>query len=112
MASLVDAIGQSAAVKLSRTFGGVTLSVPKAPGPHHHIRVALGDEDTARVVAYCGGGRIHVPKQAERRAQVLALHRSGALTVCAIALQTGYSERHVYRLLQAAKDDLQLDLFD
>lgn len=112
MAELVEAIGQSAAEKLARAFGGITLSVPKAPGEHHHIRAALGDEDTARLVSYCGGGRIHVPKQAERRERARALHRAGALTVAAIAIETGFSDRHVYRLIKGDRDPRQADLFD
>jgi len=112
MAQLIEAIGKSAAEKLAREFGGITLSVPKAPGEHHYIRAALGDEDTARLVSYCGGSRIHVPKQAERRERARALRRAGALTVRAIAKETGYSDRHVWRLIKDDRDPQQPDLFD
>jgi hypothetical protein len=112
MAQLIEVIGQEAAQKLARAFGGTTISVPKVPGEHHMIRAVLGDDDTARLVSYCGGGRIYVPRQAERRARARALYRVGALTVAAIAIETGFSERHVYRLTQGDRDPRQLDFFD
>lgn len=111
MAELASAIGEDAARLLARRFGGTTVYVPHTVGEHHYLRVVLGDEAVARLVKWGGGSRINVPKQAERRARVRELHRAGALTIARIAIETDYSERHVYRLLSEA-DDRQADLFE
>lgn len=111
-AELAEALGLAAAKTLALNFGGTRLYVPRAIGEHHPIRVALGEELAEKLVKWVGGGSIDVPKQAARRARVRELHSSGALTNQRIALETGYSERHVYRLLSDARDDRQLGLFD
>lgn len=110
-ALIVDAIGSDAAISLARKFGGTTLYVPREIGPADPVRLVLGEASANKLAAYCGGSRLYVPKRPERRARVHQLHRAGALTVAAIAVETGYSERHVYRLL-SEHDDRQLDLFD
>lgn len=111
-AELVDALGEEAAKALARHFGGIRLYVPHKVGEHHPIRVALGEEGAYNLVAWAGGGSIDVPKQAARRARVRELHQRGALTNQRIALETGYTERHVYRLLRSDRDDRQPGLFD
>jgi hypothetical protein len=72
----------------------------------------LDEEGAARLAAWSGGCALAVPTQAARRARVVDLHRRGALTISQIALETSYSERHVYRLIEAAHDDRQASLFD
>lgn len=111
MAELAGAIGEDAARRLARGFGGTTVYVPREAGEHNPLRVALGDAAVSRLMELYGGSRLNVPKQPERRTRVRELHRSGTLTIARIALETGYSERHVYRLLSET-DDHQLDLFD
>ena len=51
-------------------------------------------------------------KQAARRQRVSQLHSRGTLTIAQIALETSYTERHVYRLLKTDRDTAQLSLFD
>lgn len=111
MAELARAIGEDGARLLARRFGGTTLYVPRNVGEHHPLRVVLDTEAVEKLVACYGGCRVNVPKQPERRTRVQELHRTGALTVAGIALETGYSERHVYRLLSHG-DDRQPDLFE
>lgn len=94
---------------LAQRFGGTVVYVPKNPGEHHPLRV-LGEVALAALVEFRGGERLAVPKQPERRARVRELHRTRALTVPAIALETGFSERQVYRLIREI-DERQLDLF-
>jgi AraC-like DNA-binding protein len=112
LAEIADAIGLEAAMALALRFGGTRLCVPKVIGEHHPIRVALGKEVADKLAEWAGGGSLDVPKQAARRARVHDLHRKGALTIQQIAIETHYTERHVYRLLRATRDDCQLSLFD
>lgn len=109
---LIDAIGDEAALALAHHFGGIRLYVPRAIGEHHPICVALGQAHADRLAAWAGGGSIDVPKQAARRARVRHLRSREGLTVSRIALETHYTERHVYRLLSADHDSSQPDLFD
>lgn len=122
LAELASAIGIDAARLVARRFGGTTIYVPRTIGDDHPLRAALGADIAAKLAHWFGGGRINVPKQAERKARVRQLHRAGALTIAAIALETGFSERHVYRLLSEqgdgqdeapapTRDDRQPDLF-
>lgn len=110
MAELIEAIGEGAARQLAKKLGGTTVYVPLAIGEHHPLCVVLGREGADRLRGWAGGLRIAVPKQAERRARVLELHRR-ALTSAEIAAETGYSQRHVFRLLREDADDRQPDLF-
>jgi hypothetical protein len=112
LAWLAEAIGESTALKLATHFGGTRLYVPRQIGDHHPICVALGRSGADRLAAWAGGGNVDVPKQAARRLRVRHLHSGGTLTVSQIALETSYSERHVYRLLQAEPDHDQPGLFD
>lgn len=112
MAAIASAIGRDAALKLADKFGGTRIYVPLAIGDHHPLCVALGREIADSLAAYCGGGPLVVPKQAARRERVLELHSRRSLTIAQIALETGYSERHVHRLLSEATDDRQPGLFD
>jgi len=112
LASIGEAIGLEAALALANHFGGVRLYVPKTIGDSHAICVALGRENADRLAAWAGGGSIDVPKQAARRARVRDLHSLGALTISQIALETSFSERHVYRLLRGENDERQLSIFD
>jgi AraC-like DNA-binding protein len=112
LAELASAIGEPLALALSQRFGGTRLYVPRRISDGHPICVALGREGAERLAAYAGGGELAVPKQAARRARVIALHSRGALTMSQIALETAYSERHVYRLVRDAIDRSQPSLFD
>lgn len=112
MAELACAIGADAARQLARALGGTTVYVPRKIGQHHPLRAMLGEEATGKLAEWCGGSRLNIPKQPERQARVRELRRAGALTIAGIAIETGYSERHVYRLLRENDDDRQPDLFE
>lgn len=112
MAELVDAIGAEAARRLAQAFGGTSIYVPCVVGDHHPILATVGREAADRLAAWAGGSALGIPKQAERRARVQALHRAGALTVAQIARETSFSERHVYRMLCEDADARQPGLFD
>ncbi|WP_156839886.1 Mor transcription activator family protein [Novosphingobium aquimarinum] len=85
---------------------------PRSIGDAHQICVVMGRDAADRLAAWAGGGSIDVPKQAARRARVLDLHSRGNLTNAQIALQTAYSERHVYRIISEERDDRQSSIFD
>lgn len=112
MAELVDIIGEDAARQLARRFGGTSVYVPRFPGEHHPLTVALGHPAADKIAAWAGGSTLAVPKAPERRERVIDLHRRRALTNAQIATETGYSERHVYRLLREEDDARQPRLFD
>ena len=112
MAEIAAAIGDDAATALARAFGGTSLYVPRAVGDHHPICVALGRAAADRLAAWTGGTSLAIPKQAERRARVQELRQTGRLTITQIAVQTSFSERHVYRLLSEADAACQPGLFD
>lgn len=112
LAELIGVIGEAAALTLAMRFGGTRLYVPRAIGDNHPICIALGRETADQLATWAGGGAIDVPKQAARRARVRALRSRGTLTINQIALETAYSERHVYRLLSDRHDDRQPSLFD
>jgi hypothetical protein len=112
MEEIAAAIGADAARALARFFGGTNLYVPRALGEHHPICAAIGREAADQLAAWTGGQSLAIPKQAERRARVRALRTDGKLTIVGIAVQTGFSERHVYRLLSDQADERQPTLFD
>lgn len=112
MAEIAATIGDEAARALARCFGGTNLYVPRAVGDHHPICAAIGREAADRLAAWTGGQPLAIPKQAERRARVRELRTGGKLTIGRIAVQTGFSERHVYRLLSDQTDERQASLFD
>lgn len=112
MQELADAIGRDAAYLLARRLGGTKVYVPRTIGDNHPLCALLGREAADFLSAWTGGATIEIPKQAERRARVLELHRTKALTSAQIAVETGYSQRHVVRLLGQERDERQPDLFE
>lgn len=112
LAVLVESIGETAALSLAMHFGGTRLYVPRTIGEHHPICAALGRADSDRLAEWAGGGSVDVPKQAARRDRMRRLHSRGSLTIAQIALETSFSERHIYRLLSADRDANQPSLFD
>jgi Homeodomain-like domain len=112
MAELAAVVGDSEAFALARRFGGTGLYVPRRIGDNHPIAVVIGRAAADRLAAWAGATTLSIPKQPERRARVLDLHRRGALTVAQIARETHYTERHVYRLLRDEDEARQPRLFD
>lgn len=112
LVAIAEAVGLPLALRLSAAFGGTRLYVPRVIGDHHPICVALGRADADVLAAFSGGGPLDVPKQAARRQRVRQLLSARSLTIAQIAVETSYSERHVYRLLSEDSDDRQPSLFD
>lgn len=121
MEQLIAEIGEEAFGNLARRFGGTVVYVPLSIGERHPLHVVLGSDAAANIARAFGGERIFIPMRPHRHARVRDLHRRGALTIAGIATETGYSERHIYRLLSEGllgsdnplpSADPQPDLFD
>jgi len=109
---IAEVIGEEAAWRLARHFGGRRLFVPAELRPNHPIAVAIGAAAAARLVEHFREETLSVPKRVERQRRVHELARRG-LTRQRIAEETDYSERQVYRLLaQRAEETRQFDLFE
>lgn len=101
MDELASVVGEGASHDLARVYGGTSLYVPRAIADDHALCLLIGREASERLSAWTGGLTIAIPKQIERRARVLEQGRNG-MGKAQIALATGFSERHVYRLLKEA----------
>ena len=109
---LVLAVGEDAALRLRKRFGGTELYIPKKIGESHPIAVAIGVDLAQKLAEYVPvGEKVMIPKYPRRHQLVSLLKREGHLSNKAIATETDYSERHIYRLLNPESDDRQPDLF-
>lgn len=105
-------IGAAATHKLCEMFGGTRLYVPAAIGRMHPICEVIGPAAAAKLSEYYHNTMIELPKAHLRRRRVLELADRGGLSVREIALACDYTERQVYNILAASReDDGQLDLF-
>lgn len=109
---LAAMVGQPALWKLCAAFGGTKLYIPRMIPANHPIAEQIGVKAAALIAEHYHGITIDLPKAHLRRQRVLELVRSGTMTVAAAALACDYTERRVYQLLAAEReDDPQLDLF-
>lgn len=99
---LGQVIGRETVVKLCEALGGIALYVPRAAklNPHNRLVRAIGMEAAAKLATYYHGTTITLPSVDVRRKRALQLLKEGNHTVGEVALATGYSERHVYRIMQ------------
>lgn len=111
LSQIADVIGVDGARLLAQHLGGTSIYVPRAIGENHVLRAVLGNEMARTFANFYGGAKLDIPKRAHRRARVQELARNGTLTKAAIAIETGYSERQVYRLIAEDAAERQGDLF-
>lgn len=105
-------IGPAAAQKLCEMFGGVRIYIPQAIGAAHPVAAAIGTAAAAKLAEYYHGTMLELPKAHLRRRRVLELAERGGMTVSQIALACDYTDRQVYNILAASReDDGQLSLF-
>lgn len=115
---LVRVLGEAAAFKLVERRGGSRLIVPKKVHPDHRLMDELGLKAFADLVAHYGSAVLDLPKYdgvvRQVRHQRVRLLRGQGKTHDRIAVETGYTRRHVINIL-AGDDDVvsraQLDLF-
>lgn len=105
---LAEVIGEEAAQKLARDFGGTRLYIPREPGSAHPLVHSIGVELAARLCHVAAGEIIELPilksrgeRMRERRAIVRL--RGEGWTVSAIARRLHCSERHVHRTLASLR---------
>lgn len=103
IAELVNVIGASATRMLCESFGGLSREIGK-PAPA--IIAAIGLEKALALRNYWGIGRIYIPRRvfsAEARAFEIVRLRGEGLTVQAIAIAIGISERQAYNVLASTR---------
>lgn len=91
-------IGEDRARLLSEAFGGRRLYVPRDPGEHHPISVAIGLHAAAQLAAAFHGVSIDIPMLPEKRSQIRRLRFIDRKTVAAIAREVHCTERWVYKV--------------
>lgn len=104
---VAEVVGEEDALRLARACGGVEMVVPRDHAANHPWRSALGASSFAKLVHVFGGRSVSLPRgtfvaSLQRRADVLALHATGK-TARDIALRLELTERHVRRIIAAAK---------
>ncbi len=106
-------LGPDGARKLAEAFGGRRLYVPRNPGEHHPITVALGQSAADRLAGAFHGVGIDIPMLAERKAEIRRLDALG-WTRAAIAKEVKVTERWVYKTLAEgpSSPSRQAGLFD
>jgi CRP-like cAMP-binding protein len=107
---IASAIGRTSACRLIEQLGGRRIYIPRAMEQDHEIARAIGADAAALLATYFHGTWISLPVSHDRRRAVRELGKDPELTRAAIARETGYTERHVYRIL-GDQDDSQGDLF-
>lgn len=116
---LVRVLGDADALRLVGMHGGARLSVPTKVREDHPLRLALGADAFARLVAEYAGETVELPKsdaylRALRHAHVQRCRDEG-MKHDEIAEATGYTRRHVINILGGngiATDTHTMDLFD
>lgn len=98
--AIADIVGESAALELARTCGGVEQTyIPLKPTEPHPWRAVLGPAAFKKVCAKFGGQRIDLARAVEIKKPLIAeLLRKGELSACEIALKVGVTARHVRRV--------------
>lgn len=112
-------IGSPATLMLCERFGGINLYVPHNMHASHPIAEVIGIDAAKLLSAQFTGDYILLPNISRRREthnrrrEVLRLAAGRQMTAKAIALATGYTERHVHNILgESSGDPRQLKLFD
>jgi len=91
-------LGEEGARRLADTFGGRRLYIPRSPGDHHPITVALGRARADALAAAFGGLPIDVPMLPAAQAEIRRLAAQG-LSRSTIARHVRVTERWVYKTL-------------
>ncbi|MCW3835994.1 hypothetical protein ACFQ1E_08080 [Sphingomonas canadensis] len=107
-------IGQANVDKLIERLGGSKVYVPKLMPANHEIAVVIGLRAATRLSEYFHLRYLDLPKAHARRQRALdaALNPPDGMTLAQIALAYDYTERHLYRMIAAARTaGDQLDLF-
>lgn len=101
---VAEVIGDEAAHKLARDFGGTRLYIPSEPCESHPLTLSVGREVALVIAEKFAGEELVIPmykSRAERRLdrELILKLRTHHRSIAAIARQVGCSERHVYNVL-------------
>jgi Mor family transcriptional regulator len=99
--SIREAIGDEAAVKLVKEYGGRKLYVPINSCEGHSIAQLIGVQPAAALSRRFGGERIDVPFRAMRRNDIFILAKAGVKST-EIARRLGCSRQWVDKVLNGA----------
>lgn len=112
LARIAELIGQDAALRLCRTYGGVSYYIPHCPDTDHAWARVITRPAWEALCAEYGGTRLTLPRgeRAFKRQKALELLRAGRMSVRQIALECQTTERNVSRLRAKMSDDRQAPL--
>jgi Mor family transcriptional regulator len=101
------AIGVGPTARLLSSFGGRRIYVPSAPRAGERLVGAIGMASARKLGAIFGGERIWLPKAEQntiKSTRIRRMRRRG-MSVSQIARIVGCSDRHVWKVLAAAREE-------
>jgi hypothetical protein len=112
---IAERCGRSAAFALLREFNGRRIQVPVTPNESCIIAQRLTPEQFVALVRAYPGQEINVPRAYHAilglRNDTIRAARQDGKSVAEIAVMWGLTERQVWKILGASKDDRQTELF-
>ena len=103
LSELIAIVGEEAALKLVRAFGGTRLYVPHSPEPNDLLASTIGHFAATKLARIYGGDRVDVPNPPPRRIRIMQLRATG-MSVDAIARELRCTRRRVFQVLAEARD--------
>lgn len=102
--SLIDCVGEAAALRLIEWRGGVYLCVPKKVDAIHPLFDQIGAMAFAKLVEWYGGETVMLPKNDAvmrqiKHALIRQLRYEQKMAVDVIAQKVGYTMRRVFQVL-------------
>ena len=102
--SLVELLGEAAALRLAVECGGDQFCVPRVADPGHRLAAAIGDASLySRMAREWGGCKIYVPTETSVRRVArdtrIRRRRAEGATTSQIAREEGLSVRQVCNIL-------------
>jgi hypothetical protein len=88
---IAEVIGEEAALKLSESFGGFRVHIPKSPAADSPLARAIGLEAAEKLARHAGGDRLYVPMGRPHIKKPAIAAAAG--TVAEIARRFGVTER-------------------
>lgn len=109
--SLTALIGEENMARLSMEMGALRVYIPANPGEHHPLAVVIGLDAARKIGQVYGNMAFDVPVQIGINARILEL-KAQKLSTVRIAHQLRINRRTVQRVISAALEKEQLDLFN
>lgn len=103
LSDIQELLGVDAATRLAEVFPGRRLYLPREPGRHHPVSVAIGEQGALELGRVLGGTHIDVPLSPGRRAAILKLKAEGKGPL-QIQREMKCSRRLVFQVLADARD--------